>query len=1093
MHFIPIKFLFLSIFQLTDENASNNPSPVPVPKETVSKEENINKIETDSRKKLSLQSMDRTNTYSTEANLNKNNFEAYNLSSLNNQDQSITPVLSTTSDSITSESLPMQTNSFPEDLTTKSSSSSSSQPKLPITSTSMPVSSSSSSVEKESCPSSSSSVGMPSSSTESSPSKHKVASRKDIIEPSLASPSSPPTPQKELVVGSTETKTNKRESKKSKSKNKKAHKLSAEVGKPRTTMEMTDGDEQGMKNDTGRNANSNEDPASSAGSSPDSSDGSSSSASGSQQTDQAENAPSTSDVSPVIASSSAPSSVSTKKPIDLTVKCPPTGDDEKPPAMIALLTPEAHTSPSSPRDSLFTIYNAPNTEPSSPDSLNTTQSMAGSECGGCVENLSVSETELLMMNRTASIDEVEEDLPQEQTPSDWGSTEASGIISAGTVAAPELGVDFVDESSRLVKDMPLLSHEREEQAHFTNNPITSMGGDDDDDDECLPSMNVDSSYKPLPETNRESDAIQSNKTEEMVELREAEIVSSNISKECSLPVSSPGLDVDRNGEKEMIAVKEDGVQLNIETKDNGEEEEEGSGLAKHEEKSSLVTDSGQEKASTLSQEEPDPPPIPIVKSEMLQNPENERKPSSPSQGRPKSITMAVSEWLKTQGDDALTPILPSRSISTEEEFEGDIDEDSDTDAEEEENSNPTKSQNQKNEYGNPWVAPSNKSGSTSKGIKSRSKGNHRIINQEQQKDGTLNSRVALSSTSQLPESQVTDKKCTDAVKVSSGQKHTHHNHDDSGLELSSPESTTNSCSGGETDTATSKSNPPRKKVLRKSEERELSSNITIHTDLNEEDISDLKKSSSSAAASERSHSIISTTSLDESRDNAQICDPQRFAKYYQFGVVFDQRQGEEDTPEDGGSEEDESSFLEDITLADDVLDGNEGERKPSQPDFLQVMMNRNKTLRMKVLPLQQRRTEGKDVILRGYCDEDDDEEIGTYDPKISEMRLSEAVKSFRIQSGGDVTPPSLCHSTSSHHIYVNPMSLAKELVDSSASSGEPLSDSWDVDSEPLPPYEPPSPVEVPVYNHLTPEARLIRRKLHAVGDPVSSTICCSIQ
>lgn len=143
------------------------------------------------------------------------------------------------------------------------------------------------------------------------------------------------------------------------------------------------------------------------------------------------------------------------------------------------------------------------------------------------------------------------------------------------------------------------------------------------------------------------------------------------------------------------------------------------------------------------------------------------------------------------------------------------------------------------------------------------------------------------------------------------------------------------------------------------------------------------------------------------------CDPQKFTKYYQLGVV-----SERSEPID-------------------------------ESDTIEVMEP---------------------------CDEDED--VGTYDPRSRtcnkpwDESLPPTLPSpelERLQGRGQEV---LIHG------YLNPLSLAEELVASTQRSKVPLPESWDVDTEPLPVYQsPPSEDFPPTFSSLTPQIRVIRTQL----------------
>lgn len=143
---------------------------------------------------------------------------------------------------------------------------------------------------------------------------------------------------------------------------------------------------------------------------------------------------------------------------------------------------------------------------------------------------------------------------------------------------------------------------------------------------------------------------------------------------------------------------------------------------------------------------------------------------------------------------------------------------------------------------------------------------------------------------------------------------------------------------------------------------------------------------------------------------------------------------------------------------------------------------------------------GTEVVLRGFHDPNLDEEIGTFDPTVVAEQRENRGRIYaqfepKFSRDDDHSEENFDENydtqNSQGHLYTNPFSLAKELVE----SGEALEESWDVDSEPLPPYEHPAFPEVeilPPFNRNTPKNRVIRRNLGGEG-ALMSGICCSIQ
>lgn len=214
-------------------------------------------------------------------------------------------------------------------------------------------------------------------------------------------------------------------------------------------------------------------------------------------------------------------------------------------------------------------------------------------------------------------------------------------------------------------------------------------------------------------------------------------------------------------------------------------------------------------------------------------------------------------------------------------------------------------------------------------------------------------------------------------------------------------------------------------------------------------------------------------------------------------------------------------------------------------DFLAVMMQRNRKLARKAKKsgneMRKEQHNSEDVLVsKSIYLQEEDEEIGTFDPKaVLESRLrrgSSNAATFSDEDGdaalaaaaadedtyyledtrfvaSPVTSASAPVPLSMSHLYVNPFSLAAEMSGSVMVKAGPTNvgkkrrsvvnedDSFDssssssssTDEPPLPPYESPTSVEIPVYSTNTPAARVIRQNLSAIGDPVSGAICCSIQ
>ncbi|CAL8093803.1 unnamed protein product [Orchesella dallaii] len=917
---------------------------------------------------------------------------------------------------------------------------------------------------------------------------------------------------------------------------------------------------------------------------------------------------------------SSSSSSASKKPTDLTVQCPAanTNDDGQYEAL------QLQRSPS--------LAN----EPSSPDSLNTNQSVAGSEIAPG-ENLSMSESDL--MNRTTSIDEVEEDLPQE----------AEYVVGS----------------------------EQEEVSALSSHSFTSDA----------PSKNLTEIHTFL------DDSPPATESEEM-RVVDVEVNASLTTSHENLSTNVaevPGTELTICHEVELESGEKSTVTPASEEADDASPEEPIKSTANN-----TVT--------------PSPPP-PYTS-------ENGERDAEEVPLRPQSITLAVTEWLKTQGENALTPIIPRASSS--DEFEGDVEETTDSDDDDEDhkeeeddgdgrvrgNKRDDKAsnleQNQKNVYGNPWVAPSNKSGSsiTSKvaATNRRRSGSKKSAMKENEgnratglpKSDGVCSRVAPLLSSDKPLSSLTttslDRNCINNNKYSPKSAHMsstcstttsddqdenyvtardaapepttnkrdkHCNSNckattpstssisylevtfktaerdvgkdyDSGLELSSPENFSSSSSASNTkannNNATTMTNmnatykskeladAPSASIIisasaastsikeKKCERPALPKLITNHhhnkfTSPNPDQIviaaplsiqqdsaaaftitgtnersdyepekSDLSSSSTrnnTAPTSPSSSSAISgvnalaspaslpSSSIDE-RDHAEICDPQKYAKYYQFGVVFDTS----DDPDQGidtAAEEEETDSLDDITLDSPSSSSAPSttitttapimgpEQKQHQQQKFHQTQQKNMdaflgTQRSKKVAKKGRKTislgeeeKHSDVLVsKSVYLPDDEEEIGTFDPKlVLESRLRRASSGGGGGKASDsfdstavdaldyvgetalvATPiTSTSSDAPSSHLYVNPLSLAAEMSGSELvkvgvgknESAEESSSFDSLDEPPLPPYESPPSVEIPVYNTNTPAARVIRQNFYAIGDPVSGAICCSIQ
>lgn len=270
-----------------------------------------------------------------------------------------------------------------------------------------------------------------------------------------------------------------------------------------------------------------------------------------------------------------------RKPIDLTVQCPAAiGNEEGQYEAVQL-----QGSPS--------LAN----EPSSPDSLNTNQSVAGSEFAPG-ENLSVSESDL--MNRTISIDEVEEDLPQEvEYATEHGATIPFLNISTECCEPTKISEGSSDVCASLAADS-------ENQAAFSppeEKDTTSMA-------------------------------------------------------EPSVEAVNVGHNVSEDGRRKLESgEKSDDITT--------------AGVA------AAVEEPIKSTATTTQATMATPPPSSsnFGSSEIAAGEGRDEVPL-----RPQSITLAVTEWLKTQGEDALTPIVIGRASSSD-EFEGDVEETTDSDDE----------------------------------------------------------------------------------------------------------------------------------------------------------------------------------------------------------------------------------------------------------------------------------------------------------------------------------------------------------------------------------------------------------------------------
>lgn len=1033
------------------------------------------------------------------------------------------------------------------------------------------------------------------------------------------------------------------------------------------------------------------------------------------------------------------SSSSSRKPTDLTVQCPAAsgGNDDGQYDDQAL---ELQRSPS--------LAN----EPSSPDSLNTNQSVAGSEFAPG-ENLSVSESDL--MNRTTSIDEVEEDLPQE----------------AEFIVGTEQAVGFTVPNSSNMSG----------EDFATKNPSRGL-----------------STLTTLPPN-----------------VPPDEVVTT-IGWEASCDK-----DVLENTEKVAAPDNDDNIRTSptIETSgaDAAVEESIKSTSTTNNIRTTTATPSSILSGNSRSREQ--------ERTEC--GGDGEHRTEAPL--RPQSITLAVAEWLKTQGEGALTPVIALRASSSD---EGDVEEETTSDDEDsadydENERNESKKrddkasnleQNQKNVYGNPWVAPSNKSGSSTKvsnktngsttaSVRSRRSGSKKSnVKAENdgsqaaatepacfpQSDGVICSRVAplFSTSSKLSSSPSTTTRSSsshhknnnahnnnnispcstssisdddanivppsiscksnnasnnfsnttlssnDYLKQASNITNDTSTTDkgslvinesgrdyDSGLELSSPENSPTlssvSTTSSQNDTGTSVKSinaqdcnceescnvtEPAAVINAKNKSKDLANpssssctetalikeisnkksagerpalpklitnnNATNHlkkyfspnpdqiviaaplsiiqqeqcsitptykktaSSTNENDV--VRSSPSPASVQQQLHhhhqlpsafststssscnntaptsplamtggmlfntssssSIISinnnnavqsplssmpssSTSVIDERDHAEICDPQRYAKYYQFGVVFDTS----DDPDQGidtAAEEEEGESedsLQDIELdalspanasaaiTENVKDKDNDTITPQQKEPPPQHKHSAGVAEKKQHQEQQKNTNdfpernrkvasrsggkksverkrrereennGSDVLVsKSVYLQDEDEEIGTFDPKV--VLESRRLRRASCADGGGInatteqdenaclddyyagenavssSAPStaaaavvVVDSNSSSHLYINPFSLAAELsgsemvkvggsiekknvvVDGDNSSSE------ESEEPPLPPYESPPSVEIPVYNTNTPAARVIRPNFYAIGDPVSGAICCSIQ
>jgi len=321
----------------------------------------------------------------------------------------------------------------------------------------------------------------------------------------------------------------------------------------------------------------------------------------------------------------------------------------------------------------------------------------------------------------------------------------------------------------------------------------------------------------------------------------------------------------------------------------------------------------------------------------------------------KSLTTAVSEWLKTQGESALissTVCLDDDSTSSS----------CDEDDEQEEN-NKSNVLNQKNVVGNPWVAPSNNSPAKKTGRK--------IVRRSLRLSDGVDSRVALNKAGDQKLHSLMD-----------------NDNDDSGLELSSPES----CCGGE-----------------KTEKNKNVTSSTIARDYN-------------------------------------CCDPQKFSKYYQLGVVCDSNV----------------------------------------------------------------------VVVKDSCDWND-QELSVHDDESNSIdernKISTKLGAHGVGTNHHVVPDGAKNNVSSRkdsgimetssHLYVNPVSLAEEMMmignNKNGGNGDDNSikceEFWDLDedSESLPTYESLPAPQIPIFRADNAAVKVIRRKLHGAEDVTPVAVCCVIQ
>ncbi|CAG7726640.1 unnamed protein product, partial [Allacma fusca] len=699
----------------------------------------------------------------------------------------------------------------------------------------------------------------------------------------------------------------------------------------------------------------------------------------------------TDDIIALINATTTSNKRSMNKPVDLTVMLPPTVDSN-----------DLH---------LLQLQRSPDgfaNEPSSPDSFNTNQSVAGSEVA-VGDTLSFSETDPL--NRTTSIDEVEEDLPHESYYGSYDtcclnsialpnsssiqfvSVDSSPVITSATALAEEFSAS--DQSSSLPLDNdPQLSELLLEPEDEPACPLkdTNTSPDNIVKDSPTPDSAV-TDYITSDNTTTTSAEIQEEtKPEEITD--EAEVSAIPEEKDLGnhvtedLQTFEPVVDSQKEPDQKPELPTDNQTSITTSLPSPSTECENTNGI-------DIAPQDTEEVSTPLSEEisvsalisplsELTPPvselttpvleiatpvpevtipvpeittpvaevtipapevtipvpevtipipeitiPVPEITTPVAEvtipvpevtTPVPEEVPPE----RPKSITLAVSEWLKTQGDDALTPVISSDDNELTQEEEEEEEGDGDDEDEEDDGGDGEKSRrssdnatvgeggpNQKNVYGNPWAVPSNKSvtGKRSRllltsrrvyqvsGFKGYRVLQSKKTNKSQQdtasQDGN-DPRVAPASTSSAttsadPSSKLTaldrkppnvptttskptttnnkpDKTSNQPKDTKKGKNKKLHNYD-SGLELSSPEN------GDKKLDQSAEVAPPE--PLNQNNEPSVPVEPSPQI-----------KDTAYLTSCETSPARHTPASIPEELSE-EIYNPRNFSKYYQFGVVFD--------------------------------------------------------------------------------------------------------------------------------------------------------------------------------------------------------------